>query len=127
MISFKVTGDFNKSERFLRNIPNLSARIHIILERYGARGVDALSSATPIDTGLTATDWSYTIDKTPGGYTLSWLNKNMAGEIPVVILIQYGHGTKNGAYVEGRDFINPAIRPLVDSITSEIWKEVSAL
>ena len=106
-------------------------RIHVasgeldILNKYGALGVTALSNATPADTGVTAHSWSYTIVDTPGYSSIRWHNSNVRDGIPIVVLLQYGHGTGRGGFVQGRDFIMPAIRPLFDQITEEVWKEVT--
>ena len=124
-ISFSHRGSFSKTEKFLSRSSRKDYRY--ILERYGARGVIALENATPVDTSLTKNSWSYKITKERYGYSLSWHNTNMAGGIPVVILIQYGHGTRGGTYVQGIDFINPAIKPILDGIANDIWKEVTAL
>ncbi len=95
------------------------------LERFGEEGVRALSGATPVHSGLAASSWEYEIRKTKGRYSLSWHNTNVESGIPVVILIQYGHGTRGGSWVQGRDFINPVMRPLFDRIADEVWREVT--
>ena len=95
------------------------------LESYGREGVRALSSATPVDSGLTASSWDYNIQWNKNNVRLSWSNSNTTDRgTPIAILIQYGHGTKDGAYVQGRDFINPAIRPIFDKIADSVWQEV---
>ena len=127
MISFNQKGNFNKTERFLDNGLRFSASIRTILDRYGQLGTASLAAATPVDTGLTASQWSYEINKTSTGFSISWLNSNVKDGVPVVILLQYGHGTRNGAYVQGRDFINPSIRPIFYMIADSIWKEVTNL
>jgi hypothetical protein len=123
MIKFRHTGSFNLLERFLANAIKLQPRD--ILESYGEIGVAALAAATPIDTGVTAASWSYTIttngDK---GARIDWTNSSEDNGVPVAILIQYGHGTASGAYVEGRDFINPAIQPILDKMAQSLWEEV---
>lgn len=98
-----------------------------ILQKYGAQGVAALSDATPTNTGKTASSWYYEIQATKRGYSISWHNRNMVGQVPVVILIQYGHATKNGGYVTGIDFVNPALRPIFDRMAEDVWKEVTRL
>lgn len=122
MIRINSSGSFHNLEAFFRRVSNGALFTH--LNRYGQMGVDALSNATPLDTGETATAWNYRIVSRGGRYTIEWFNNNMAGDTPVVILIQYGHGTGTGGYVEGRDFINPAIRPIFDRIANEVWEEV---
>lgn len=127
MISFRQKGDFHKTERFFNTGLTLNAKVRSILDNYGQQGVNALASATPVDTGLTANQWAYEINKTNTGFSIGWSNTNVVDGVPIVILLQYGHGTKNGAYVRGRDFINPAIRPLFYLIADNIWKEVTSL
>ena len=124
-IRFKHSGNFNNTERFFYNVRNMSIRP--ILEVYAHQGVLDLASATPKDTGLTANSWGYEINNTRNGCSITWTNTNVVNGIPIVILIQYGHGTRGGAYVKGRDFINPAIRPILDKIAEKIWMEVSKL
>lgn len=122
MITFKQKGDFEnltkyliKSKLFLRNVD---------LDRYGRQGVEALRSATPVDTGLTANSWYYEIVKTNNRATIAFYNSNVQRGIPIAIILQYGHGTGTGGWVEGRDYINPAIRPIFDAIAESAWKEV---
>ena len=121
-MSIRQKGDFSKTENFLKK--NLKPNYITILERYGKEGVSALSAATPIDTGTTANSWRYEIRQEPWEVVLSWLNSNVSENVPVAILIQYGHATKNGGFVQGRDFINPALRPLFDRLANEAWREV---
>lgn len=125
MITFKHRGNFNKTEAFLTKARRLDLRN--ILEKYAQQGVMALANSTPIDSGVTSNSWSYEIVITSRGYKLSWTNASIDNGIPVVILIQYGHGTGNGGYVQGRDFINPAIHPIMDTIGNNLWEEVSKL
>ena len=100
--------------------------IRDILEKYGREGVAALSSVTPIDTGLTATSWYYEIRQNEDEISLVFLNNNKTSTgIPIVVLLQYGHGNGNGGYIKGRDYINPAIQPVFDKIVEEAWKEVA--
>lgn len=94
------------------------------LDFYGRKGMSALSSSTPVDTGLTASSWSYTIDKGSKRSSIYWTNTNIITGTPVVIWLQYGHGTGTGGYVQGRDFINPAIQPIFDEIADAVWREV---
>ncbi len=124
MIEIKVSGKGKKTENWLRKISR--GDISAELSRFGQEGVAALSRATPVDTGLASQSWGYRVVKQRRGYSLEWYNTDrIDGEgPPLVILIQYGHATGNGAYIQGRDFINPAIRPVFDKIRNEIWKKV---
>lgn len=96
-----------------------------ILDKYGREGVAALASATPVDTGLTAKSWYYKIENKKGSVTISFLNSNIQNGVPIAIILQYGHGTGTGGWVEGRDYINPAIQPIFDRIVAEAWREVT--
>ena len=124
LISFKHRGNFNKVEKFLNKITN--HEYLNILDHYGQMGVDALSSATPVDSGVTASSWSYEIERGNGRTTISWLNTNTNKNVNIAVILQYGHGTGTGGYVQGRDYINPAMRPVFDKIADEAWKEVSS-
>lgn len=119
----KVTGDFKKTKSFLGK---LAARSYLNkLRNLAERGVAALSAATPIDTGKTASSWSYDIIEESGHVKIVWTNNNLTDtRTPVAVLIQTGHATRNGGYVVGRDYINPAIRPIFDQIANEAWLEV---
>lgn len=119
----KVTGDFKKTKTFLGN---LAARTYLNkLRNLAERGAAALSAATPIDTGKTAASWSYDIIEESGHVKIVWTNDNLADtRTPIAVLIQTGHATRNGGYVVGRDYINPAIRPIFDQIANEAWLEV---
>lgn len=122
MITFKQTGDFSKTLRFLsrsRSIDYLS-----ILKKFGEVGVSALASATPVDTGLTANSWGYEIVKEKNSYAIYWTNSNIQNGVQIAVILQYGHATRNGGFVQGRDYINPAIQPIFDSIATDAWKEV---
>ena len=123
MISFRQQGDFSKLTRYLEKAKN-AVKIGD-LDKYGREGVAALSSATPIDTGLTASSWKYEIEHRNGSVTISFLNTNIQNGVPIAIILQYGHGTKNGGWVQGRDYINPAIQPIFDKIADNAWKEVT--
>ena len=123
MIKMTQHGSFRNAERFFDNSKDLSRRLRTAFERYGAQGVEALRSATPIDSGLTADSWSYTIENWGIGFN----NSNIQNGYSVALLLQYGHGTRNGAYVEGIDFINPALKPIFDLIARECWREVQNL
>lgn len=123
MIRCQVQGNFKNITKFLNR--DVTADIIKILNKYGKQGVDALAAATPVDTGVTADSWSFTVTARHGTATIAWHNSNENDGIPIVILIQYGHATRNGGYVEGRDFINPAIAPILDKIAKDAWKEVT--
>lgn len=121
MISFKHKGDLSLTTKFLLNAKKTPLAI---LDRYGKAGVDALASATPVDTGKTAASWSYSISDNGKYYKITWSNSNVNNGSLIAILIQYGHGTRNGGYVQGTDYINPAIRPIFDKIAEAAWREV---
>lgn len=123
MISFSHKGDFSKLTRYLERVKN-AARIGI-LDKYGKEGVAALASATPVDSGLTASSWSYKVENSSGSATISFYNSHVNQGVPIAIILQYGHGTGTGGWVQGRDYINPAVQPLFDRIAEEAWKEVT--
>lgn len=124
-MSFSLTssGSFNSTEKYLKKMARGDA--FRLLDRYGSMGVEALRSATPVDSSETANSWSYKVERKSGRYSIKWMNSHMAGGTPVVILLQYGHGTGTGGYVQGRDFINPAIKPIFDKIADAVWREVT--
>lgn len=123
MISFRQKGDFSKLTRFLERAKNL---VHLSdLDRYGREGVAALASATPVDTGKTAASWYYDIKINKESASITFNNSNIQNGVPIAIILQYGHGTQNGGWVEGRDYINPVIQPIFDKIAEEAWKEVT--
>lgn len=124
-IRFRQKGDFRKTENFLKNLKN--KRFLSKLDQYGKKGVDALSAATPVDSGLTASSWYYKITQTDYMTTLTWSNSNVNKGVNIAIILQYGHTTGTGGYVEGRDYINPAIQPIFDEMANEMWKEVERL
>ena len=125
MISFRQNGNFSKLTRFLEKAKNA---VHLgDLDKYGREGVAALSSATPIDTGVTANSWYYKIVNKNGSATISFYNSNIQNGVPIAIILQYGHGTRNGGWVEGRDYINPSIQPIFDRIANDAWREVTKL
>jgi len=97
-----------------------------VLRKYGAQGAQALSNATPVNTGRAAASWNYEVGKEKGTYFIYWTNSDTENGFPVVIMLQFGHGTRNGGYVQGRDFINPAIRPIFDQIAEDVWKVVTS-
>lgn len=125
MIGFRHKGDFSKTTNFLTKLKQ--KRILASFDKYGKEGVAALASATPVETGLTANSWYYKIEQTDKSVTLQFCNSNIQNGIPIAIILQYGHGTRNGGWVEGRDYINPAIQPLFDRIANEAWGEVTKL
>ena len=123
MITFRQKGDFSKLTRFLERAKEA---VHLgDLDKYGRQGVAALSSATPVDSGLTAKSWYYEIENENGSATITFNNSNIQNGVPIAIILQYGHGTRNGGWVEGRDYINPAIQPIFDEIANEAWREVT--
>lgn len=125
MITFRQKGDFSKLTRYLERVKEVIRRGD--LDKYGRVGVAALASATPIDTGLTASSWYYEIEHSNGSAVISFHNSNIQNGVPIAIILQYGHGTGTGGWVEGRDYINPAIRPIFDAIANDAWREVTRL
>lgn len=124
-IRFRQKGDFRKTENFLKNLKN--KRFLQKLDRYGQMGVEALSAATPVDSGTTASSWYYKITQTDYMTTVTWSNSNVNKGVNIAIILQYGHSTGTGGYVEGRDYINPAMKPIFDELAEKMWKEVEAL
>lgn len=122
MIIFRHKGDFHNTERFLRKLQNEDFLKR--LNEYGDMGVEALAAATPKRTGRTAASWSYTVEKGSGHATLAWTNSNYNQGEQIAILIQYGHGTGWGTYVQGTDYINPAMKKVFQQIADAIWEEV---
>lgn len=122
---FRHKGDFSKTEKFFNSLLKLDYLN--VLERYGQAGVAALASATPKDSGLTAASWDYEITHNGKETTIAFTNSNISNGVNIAIILQYGHGTRNGGYVAGRDFINPAIQPIFDKIANEAWREVTNL
>lgn len=123
MITFKQKGDFKKLDNFFERAKNLA---HIgILDRYGRAGVDALRYATPVDSGETASSWYYKVEHGHGTATIGFYNSNINDGVPIAIILQYGHGTGTGGWVQGRDYINPAIQPIFDQIADDAWKEIT--
>ena len=123
MITFTTSGNFNNTENFLKRMSKSDQMA--LMNKFGQAGVEALSINTPIDTGETAQSWSYTITRKADSYRIDWVNSNVQNGTPIAILIQYGHGTRTGGYVEAIDYINPAIRPIFESLADEIWGEVT--
>ena len=123
MITFRQKGDFSKVTKYFERVKKgINIRS---LDKYGQQGVEALSSVTPVDTGLTARSWYYEIKQEKGIVRISFCNSNIQNGVPIAIILQYGHGTRNGGWVAGRDYINPAVQPIFDEITKNAWKEVS--
>lgn len=124
MISVKQRGNFKKTEMFLKKS---FGRDYIgALEKYGQQGVSALSAATPVDSGLTSVSWSYKIIQNRDNISIVWENSNIQKGVNIAIILQYGHGTRNGGYVRGRDYINPALKPIFDKMADAAWKEVTS-
>lgn len=124
LIQVKTTGSFKKTNRFLRKASD--KRIFNSLIRYGQRGVEALAAATPIDSGETAASWRFEIAYGDGAAKINWLNDNVNQGVNIALILQMGHGTGTGGWVEGRDYINPAIQPIFDEMLDKIWKEVTS-
>lgn len=125
MITFRQKGDFSKLNRYFERVKEV-VKVGD-LDRFGREGVQALASATPRDTGLTATSWDYSIERSSNRVSITFNNTNIRNRVPIAIILQYGHGTRNGGYVQGRDYINPAIQPIFDKIAEDAWREVTKL
>lgn len=125
MVKIRQKGDFSKTLKYLGKLKNPIKTD--ILDKYGREGVAALSSATPVDTGLTASSWYYKIEKNNGSISIGFYNSNIIDEVPIAIILQYGHGTRNGGWVQGQDYINPAIKPIFDKIAKKAWEEVTKI
>lgn len=126
MISVRHKGQFEKLTKYLIKAKSVG-KFDRILSKYGDRGVAALESATPRDTGVTASSWYYEIERGNGSVSIVFCNSNIQNGIPIAIILQYGHGTGTGGWVEGRDYINPALRPVFDNIAEQAWKEVTSI
>jgi hypothetical protein len=124
MITFRQQGDFSKLTKYLEKA-KAAAKLSI-LDKYGQEGVAALASATPVESGLTASSWYYKVEHNSGSATIGFYNSHINKGVPIAIILQYGHGTRNGGFVQGRDYINPAIQPVFDKIANEAWKEVTS-
>lgn len=122
-ITVSASGDFKNLERFLKNASRRNYRR--LLEEYGRKGVDALSMATPVDSGMTAELWSYDISETSNGFEINWSNSNVNDGVNIAIILQYGHGTGTGGYVQGRDYINPALQSVFDGFVDDLTKAVN--
>lgn len=123
MIRIRQKGDFKKTEKFLKK--SFGKNYLSVLEKYAIRGVENLSAYTPIDTGITATSWYYKIIQNKDSISVVWHNSNVQKNVNIALILQYGHGTKNGGYVEGIDYINPALKPIFDKMADAAWKEVT--
>lgn len=123
-VKLVTKGSFKNTYRFLGKISTLS--LYNKLKKYGEAGVAALAKATPVDTGKTAMSWEYKIEVTGGKVIISWWNSNVVNGVPIALVIQYGHVTGTGGWVEGRDYINPAIQPIFDKMVDDVWKEVTS-
>lgn len=123
-VKFEVSGGFTKTERFLNR---MKRREYLnVLDEFGHDGVQALRNATPVDSGATAEAWDYEIKRTRNYTEIVWTNSNINDGVPIAVILQYGHGTGTGGYVQGRDYINPAIRPVFDKIAEKAWKVVTS-
>lgn len=123
-VKFEVSGSFTKIERFLNR---MKRREYLnVLDEFGRDGVQALRNATPVDSGATAEAWDYEIKRTRNYTEIVWTNSNINDGVPIAVILQYGHGTGTGGYVQGRDYINPAIRPIFDKIAEKAWKVVTS-
>lgn len=125
MITFRQKGDFSNLTRYLEGIKGCVNPS--ILDKYGEKGVAALSSATPVDSGKTANSWYYDVEIKNGSVSINFYNSNIQNGVPIAVILQYGHGTGTGGWVQGQDYINPAIQPIFDEIANEAWKEVTKL
>lgn len=125
MLYVTSNGDFSKTQRFLAKLakPNIIER----LKAYGSMGVDALAAATPKDSGKTSGSWGYEVKQSGKTYSIVWTNTNVVNGVPIAVILQYGHGTGTGGYVKGRDYINPAIQPIMDRIAEDVWKVVASV
>lgn len=124
-IGFSVKGGFSKTTKYLEKLKNFN--VVKLLDKYGKDGVAALASATPVDSGHTAASWYYKIEVGANTTSLIFCNSHVNKGVPIAIILQYGHGTRNGGYVQGRDYINPAIQPVFDSLANKAWEEVTKL
>lgn len=123
-VKFEVSGGFTKTERFLNR---MKCREYLnVLDEFGRDGVQALRNATPVDSGATAEAWDYEIKRARDCTEIVWTNSNINDGVPIAVILQYGHGTGTGGYVQGRDYINPAIRPIFDKIAEKAWKVVTS-
>lgn len=124
-VAVKQKGSFKNLDKFLKNYDR--EKLILILHQLGQEGVLALASATPVNSGITSESWGYNVKVSNKSLGLEWFNDNVEDGVPIVILLQYGHATRNGGWVQGRDFINPAIQPIFDKIANALWWEVTNL
>lgn len=122
MITFKIKGDYKRTKRYFKRLTQ--KKYLKILDKYGKQGVEALSAATPKDTGRTADSWRYEIETGPNSSSIIFVNDNINKYVNIAVILQYGHATRNGGWVEGRDYINPAVQPLFDEMVEKAWEEV---
>ena len=122
-VSITEKGSFNNTERYLRKLKDAD-RLRV-LNKYGSLGVNALSNATPVESGETSEAWYFNVVQRPGYYSIRWYNHHVEDGVPIAVILQYGHGTRTGGYVQGRDYIMPAIRPIFDAMANEAWREVT--
>lgn len=125
MIFIKQRGSFDKTEKFLKK--SFGRDYISVLQKFGQQGVSALSAATPIDSGMTAVSWSYEIKQESSRISIIWKNSNVNKGVNIAIILQYGHATRNGGYVEGIDYINPALKPIFEKMADAAWKEVTRI
>ena len=125
MITFRQKGDFSKVQKYFEGLK--AAERFKILDKYGKDGVAALASATPVDSGVTANSWYYEVETKKGSASITFHNSNIQNGVPIALILQYGHGTRNGGWVQGRDYINPAIQPVFDRLVEHAWREVTKL
>lgn len=123
LITVKQVGDFSKTRQFFERIKEIGSLS--VYDEFGRRGVAALASATPKRTGKTASSWRYEIEHNNEDVTITWINDNTNKGVNIAIILQYGHGTNHGGYVQGRDYINPSIRPVMDQLAADVWAEVT--
>jgi hypothetical protein len=124
VISFVSRGSFSNMESFLKKAAKTD--ILSILKACGQEGVSALASATPIESGLASSSWDYQVSGSGGKFRIIWTNSDVENGFPVAIMLQYGYGTGTGGYVQGRDYINPAMKPVFDRIADKVWKAVTS-
>lgn len=122
-ITIKHYGSFKNTERLFKNLTKFE--IGNVLDKYGRAGVDALSAATPVSSGKTASSWDYSVERNKSGYTIVWANSNTNNGVNIALILQLGHGTGTGGYVNGIDYINPALKPVFDALADEAWQEVT--
>ena len=123
MITFEHKGDFRNSDRFLKRMSKFD--FADVLKNVAQQGVQALAAATPVESGLTANSWSYETKRTRNSFEIIWTNSHVVNGFPIAIGLQYGHGTGTGGYVRGRDYVNPAMRPIFEKILADLWTEVT--